>query len=92
MRSHSVPRIVVKRRGSVLEYALRVIVEFNRGFERIGLIGYGRDVCVLADVVAEVRRRLGGSVEIVGWEIDSRRVGGGRESYLYVELAYRPES
>jgi len=86
-----VPRITVTRRMTPEEYALQVIVDFNRGLERIGLVAYGRNVCILADTIAEVKRRLGDSVEIVSWDIDSRRTRNGRESYLYVELEYRPK-
>jgi DNA-binding protein len=89
MRSRGVPKIVIKRSGDELEYVMRIIVDFNRGLDRIGVIAYGRNICKLADVVAEVRRRLGNSVKIVGWEIDNRRVGGKRETYLYIELAYK---
>lgn len=84
------PKITIGRRGTALEYALQVIVDFNRGMERVGLIAYGREICKLADVVANLRERLGPSVRIVGWEIDNRKVRGRRESYLYVELEYKP--
>jgi len=90
MRSRGVPKITIGRRGNTMEYTLQVIVDFNRGMERIGLIAYGRDVCKLADVVASLKERFGPSVRIVAWEIDNRRVRGRRESYLYVELEYKP--
>lgn len=90
MKSRGVPKITVGRRGNVMEYVLQIIVDFNRGMDRIGLIAYGRDVCKLADVVAGIRERLGDSIHIVAWEIDNRKVRGRRESYLYVELEYKP--
>ncbi len=91
IESKGAPKINITRRMTPEEYAVQVIVDFNRGLERIGLIAYGKNICLLADAVAEVKRRLGDSVEIVSWKIDSRRVRGGRESYLYVELAYKPK-
>lgn len=84
-----IPRIVVRGGGSLRDVILEVAVML-RSTPRLGLIAYGRDVCRLADIVAGVNDMLGGGVEIVGWDINSRRHRGRRESYLYLELSYKP--
>ncbi len=86
-----IPKIIITRRMKPLEYALEVIVDFNRGMDKIGLIAYGKNICALADTIVEIKKRLGDSVEIVAWDINSRRGRNGMESYLYIELAYRPK-
>ncbi len=84
------PKIVIRPGRSVADYALEVIVTLRQVAPRVGLIAYGQGICRLADVVAAVKDRLGDDVRIVGWEIDNRRTRGRRESFLYVELEYRP--
>jgi len=84
------PRIVVSPRRDVQEYVLQVIVELKHGGGRVALVAYGENVCMLADVVSRLKSRLGGSLRISRAEIDSRRKGARRESYLYLELEYEP--
>ncbi len=88
--NRGVPRIVVSGKNEALDYALQVIVDFNRGIDRIGLIAYGENICKLADIVVELKRRLGDSVVIESWDIDSKKSPRGRRTYLYVELRYKP--
>ena len=83
-------KIVVSPRREIQEYVLEVIVEFRRGSDRVALIAYGENVCMLADVVARLKDRLGDSLRIVAGDINSRKARGRRESYLYVELEYVP--
>ena len=90
-QSRGVPKLIITRKMRPLDYAVQVIIDFNRGIDRIGLIAYGKNICVLADTIAEVKKRLKDSVKIVAWDIDSRRTRRGRESFLYIELVYRPE-
>jgi len=85
-------RIVVSPAREVQDYVLQAIVELRHGGGRVTLIAYGENVCMLADVVARLQRRLGRGLRVVKAEIDSRRRGSRRESYLLLELEYDPYS
>jgi len=85
-----VPRITVSRARGVMDYALEVSVMLRQASPRVGLVAYGDNICRLADVVAAVKSKMGGDVRIVSWDIDSRKVRGRREPFLYVELEYAP--
>jgi len=85
-----VPRITVSRARSIVDYALEVSVMLRQASPRVGLIAYGDNVCRLADVVSAVKSRMGDDVRIVSWDVNSRKVKGKREPFLYVELEYTP--
>lgn len=77
-------RRIVVRHGDVEYYVVGVLVELNSWGE-VELYAAGENECVLAEVVAELRRRLPGAV-IAGGEVGVTGRGDRRRSYLVVRL------
>ncbi len=71
-----VKRITVKKGEPIVDYVLEAIKELNVGPGAVEFYAEGRNICLLADVVVELRDRMGEGFRITGWEIKSRRVKG----------------
>jgi DNA-binding protein len=83
-------RITITGGKPAEEYALMVILEFNRGVEVVELYGVGDNICLLADVLAELKERLGDSFEIIDSSTGVVKSRGRRKNYLMVRLKFKP--
>ncbi len=83
-------RVLVGSRGSVEEYVLQLIVEFNRGVNRVVLTAFNDNMCKLADVYAGLKERLGDRVRIEAGSTGTKRERGRRRLYLELTVVYNP--
>ncbi len=81
-------RRIIIRNLPVEDYVLEIIAEFHRGSTSLTLYAVGRDICKLADVVAELGQRMGEGFRISGWNIGSKKIKGERQSFLEITLEY----
>lgn len=77
-------RRIVVRHGDVEYYVVEVLVELNSSGE-VELYAAGENECVLAEVIAELRKRLPEAV-ITGGGVGITGKGDRRRSYLVVRL------
>ncbi len=82
--------MTVGSRGSVEEYVLEVIVEFNRGVNEAVLVAYNDNICKLADVYARLKDRLGDGLEIIEGRTGTRRERGRRRLFMEIRIRYTP--
>ncbi|MCE4602895.1 MAG: hypothetical protein F7C08_00250 [Desulfurococcales archaeon] len=83
-------KILVGSRGSVEEYVLQLIVEFNRGVNKVVLTAFNDNMCKLADIYASLKERLGDRVSIESGSTGTRRERGRRRLYLEITVIYKP--
>ncbi len=75
---------------SIDEYILSIIVELNRGFRVIELRGTGDNICKVADVYVELKKRLGGAIKIIEGNTGTARSRSGRKNYMWIKIGYNP--
>jgi DNA-binding protein len=83
-------RITIGNRASVTDYMYEIIHTLNRNPEPITLVAIGENICKLADIVARLRDEMPGDIEIISWDISSKRVKGERKTQLEIEIRYIP--
>jgi len=70
-------RIVVEEQGTAEDYALRAILEFNKGFSQVEF--YAVEV---VDAYLAVKERMGEAVKVVGADIGVTKFHNRNVSYL----------
>ncbi len=77
-------RITVTEQGTAEDYALKAILEFNRGYKQVELYAVGDDICKLVDALLIIRERMGEALKIDSADIGAVRPRGRGTSYLSV--------
>lgn len=82
MQSRS--RIEVEEQGTAEDYALRAILEFNKGFSQVELYATNDAVCKLVEAYIIVKERMGEAVRVVSADIGTARPRNRNVGYLSV--------
>ncbi|ESQ21770.1 MAG: hypothetical protein CISAcid_01380 [uncultured Acidilobus sp. CIS] len=75
-------RIVVEEQGTAEDYALKAILEFNKGFSQVEFYATEDMVCKLVDAYLAVKERMGEAVKVVGADIGVTKFHNRNVSYL----------
>ncbi|MGC9210354.1 MAG: DNA-binding protein [Acidilobus sp.] len=84
MQSRS--KVVVEDQGTAEDYALKTILEFNKGFSQVELYATEDSICKLVEAYIIVKERMGEAVRVVGADIGTARPRNRNVSYLSVVL------
>ncbi|MGC9071506.1 MAG: DNA-binding protein [Acidilobus sp.] len=77
-------RVVVEDQGTAEDYALKAILEFNKGFSQVELYATEDSVCKLVETYLIVKERMGEAVRVAAADIGTARPRNRNVSYLSV--------
>ncbi len=84
IRMESRSRITVESSGTAEDYALKAILEFNKGFKQVELYAASDDVCKLVDTYLIMKQRMGEALKVVSADIGTARPRGRNSGYLSI--------